>query len=73
MVAEAFSIPTHQFMVFQADDGTTSWNGSYQGMKLLAAWPIDSARCLILLDWMATKQNVFENLLCVDRSGKGGP
>ena len=37
---------------------------------MVAASPIDGERCLILLNRAASKQNVFENLLCVDRGGK---
>lgn len=37
---------------------------------MIAASPIDDERCLILIDWMASKQQVFQNLLCAERSGK---
>jgi hypothetical protein len=69
MATEVFSIPSHQLTVFQARDGAISWNGSYQGMKVIGASPIDGQRCLILIDWMASERQVFENLLCVERSG----
>lgn len=69
MPAEVFSIPGHEFAVFQAEDGAISWSGNYQGMKVVAALLIDDARCLVLLDMAASKQKVFENLLCVERSG----
>ena len=69
MTTEMFSIPCMQFIVFRAEDGTINWSGSYRGMKVAAALPIDDARCLILLDRMASKQEIFENLLCVERSG----
>lgn len=65
-----FSTPGLQFAVFQAEDGAISWSGSYHGMKVVAASPIDGARCLILLDTAASKQEVFENLLCVGRGGQ---
>ena len=33
--------------------------------------PIDGeSQCVILLDWMASKEPTFENLLCVDRDGR---
>lgn len=69
MPTEVFSIPGREFAVFRANDGSINWSGSYRGMKVAAASPIDDARCLILLDMMASKQEVFENLLCVERNG----
>jgi len=69
MPTEVFSIPSHEFVVFRADDGAISWSGSYRGMKVAAASPIDDARCLVLLDTAASKEKVFENLLCVERNG----
>jgi outer membrane protein assembly factor BamB len=68
MPTEVFSIPG-QFTVFRAEDGAISWSSSYRGMKVVAALPIDGERYLILLDTAASKQEVFENLLCVERSG----
>jgi hypothetical protein len=70
MPTEVFSIPGHEFAVFRAEDGAIGYSGSYQGIKVVAALPIDDARCLVLLDMAASKQEVFENLLCVERSGK---
>lgn len=70
MANEVFSIPSHQFTVFQANDGRISWSGNYQGMKVIGASPIDDERCLILIDSMASEQQVFQNLLCTERSGK---
>jgi len=69
MPTKVFSIPGHEFAVFRAEDGAISWNGSYQGMKVVAALPMDAARCLVLLDMAASKQEVFENLICVERTG----
>ena len=69
MPTKVFSIPSHQFAVFRAGAGAITWSGTYRGMKVAAASPIDAARCLILLDRMASKQEVFENLLCVEPSG----
>jgi hypothetical protein len=37
LATEVFSIPSHQFTAFQANDGTISWSGNYQGMKVVAA------------------------------------
>ena len=68
MPIEIFSIPG-QFTVFRAADGAFSWSGSYRAMKVVAALPIDGERCLILLDTAASKQEVFENLLCVECVG----
>jgi outer membrane protein assembly factor BamB len=68
MPTEIFSIPG-QFTVFRAEDGAFSWSGNYRAMKIVAALPIDGERCLILLDTAASKEKVFENLLCVDCSG----
>jgi hypothetical protein len=69
MNTEVFSIPRLQFVVFRQDNDTISWSGDYRGMKVAAATPIDNSRCVILLDTAASKQEVFENLLCVERSG----
>jgi hypothetical protein len=69
MPTEVFSIPNRELTIFRTEDGVISWNGSYQGMKVAAASPIDAAKCLILLDRMASKQEVFENLLCVGHDG----
>lgn len=33
------------------------------------ALPLDANKCLVLLDRMANKQEVFENLLCIRRDG----
>jgi hypothetical protein len=70
MATEVFSIPNHEFTVFRAKDGAISWSGSYQGMKVVAASLFDGARCLLLLDTATSKQEIFQNLLCVERSGK---
>jgi outer membrane protein assembly factor BamB len=51
------------------EDNTIRWTGSYGGSNVTAALPIDNERCVILLDRTANKQEVFENLLCVDSSG----
>jgi hypothetical protein len=69
MTTEVFTIPGHKFAIFRAMDGAITWTGTYQGMKVAAASPIDDTRCLILLDRMASKQEIFENLLCVERNG----
>lgn len=40
-------------------------------MKVVAALPDDdSMRCLILLDIAASKEPAFENLFCIERSGR---
>ncbi|HEY2951379.1 MAG TPA: hypothetical protein VGK40_02285 [Verrucomicrobiae bacterium] len=69
MPTEVFFIPNRELAVFRAEDGAISWSGSYRGMKVASALPIDDAKCLILLDRMASKQEVFENLLCIGRDG----
>ena len=69
MPTEVFSIPSQEFAVFRAEDGAITWSGSYRGMKVVAALLIDGTRCLVLLDTAASEEKVFENLLCVERSG----
>lgn len=65
-----FSIPRDRFFVYRTDEGSFLWEGGYQGMKVIAALPIEGeSRCLILLDWMSSKQPTFENFLCVDPDG----
>jgi len=71
MPKEIFSIPSLQFRVFQAEGGGFDWRGTYEGMKVVAAQPFEgNSRCLILLDPDASQKSYFENLLCVDASGK---
>jgi hypothetical protein len=69
MKTEIFSIPCQQFTVFRQEDGSMNWIGNFRGMKVAAAMPLDSEKCLILLDRMASKLEVFENLLCVEHDG----
>jgi hypothetical protein len=58
------------FLAKRLKDGALEWDGKYQGAKVLNALPIDNGtRCVVLLDWTATDQFFFENLLCIDRSG----
>jgi hypothetical protein len=68
MPVETFSI-LGQFTVFRSEDGAITWSGSYRTMKISAAFLIDDERCIILLDPGASKQEVFENLLCLESSG----
>lgn len=70
MANEIFSIPSQGFTVFRSEDGAISWSGGYQGMKVVAASPIAHGRCIILLDRDASKEKVFENLLCIEHSGQ---
>jgi outer membrane protein assembly factor BamB len=66
----AFSLLDRSFVVSQRDDGMLFWSGTFNGMPIRRAIPLeDGNRCIILLDPDATKQPVFANLLCIDRTG----
>lgn len=70
MLNEMFSIPSLGFIVFRREDGSIGWKGSFKGMAVVDALPMDdSSKCLILLDLMASEEQAFENLLCVERTG----
>jgi hypothetical protein len=65
-----FSIQPLLFAVFLDSDGSIHWS-EYDGKKVTAAFPsADGARCVVLLDSQASPKPRFENLFCVDRSGK---
>jgi hypothetical protein len=69
MPEEIFSIPAVWFAVFRNADGSMSWS-DYRGEKVKAAVPLaDGARCVILLDYSASKMAAFKNLFCVERDG----
>ncbi len=70
MPKEAFAIADFSFRVFRSAAGSIHWRGEYQGMKVVAAQPVDNdSKCLILLDTMASKEPTFENLLSVESEG----
>jgi hypothetical protein len=51
-------------------DGAVSWSGLYQDTPVKQAIPVDGGeRCILLLDPDASRDQTFENLICVDRSG----
>jgi hypothetical protein len=69
MPEEIFSIPAVWFAVFRNADGSMSWS-DYRGDKVTAAVPLaGGARCVILLDYSASKKAAFKNLFCVERDG----
>jgi hypothetical protein len=46
-------------------------NSEYNGAAIKRAIPIEGgSRCILLLDPDASKRSVFEDLLCIDRSGR---
>jgi outer membrane protein assembly factor BamB len=68
---EVFSVPASHFHVFRAEDGTLHWQGSYEGITVIAARPLDdNSGCVVLLDPGAMPRSTFENLFCVDANGK---
>ena len=65
-----FSIQPLLFAVFRDADGSIHWS-EYDGKKVRAAFPsADGDRCIVLLDYEASRKARFENLFCVDTSGK---
>ncbi len=65
-----FSIQSQLFAVFRESDGSIHWS-DYDGKKVKAAIPSDDgSRCVLLLARYPTSKPRFENLFCVDRSGK---
>lgn len=54
----------------QNPDGTHSWSGSYEGIPVRTAIPLNEGRrWIILLDPDADLRSAFENLLCIDQNG----
>ena len=71
MPKEIFSIPSLQFRVLRTEDGGVEWQGTYDGMKVVAVALLeDDKKCLILLDLAATRKSRFENLICIDAIGQ---
>lgn len=67
---EVFSLPDLQFRVFRDSEGGVRWEGMYQQIPVLDAFPFDDdAKCLILLDWSGVREPTFENLLCIEGDG----
>jgi hypothetical protein len=56
--------------VGQNPDGSYSWTGRYKNLPIIDVSPQEGARCIILLDPDARNASVFENLLCIDRTGQ---
>jgi hypothetical protein len=65
-----FSVEDRLFAVFRDADGSLHWS-DYDGKKVIAAFPSDDGtRCVLLLARYPTSKPRFENLFCIDRSGK---
>jgi hypothetical protein len=65
-----FTTNDHTLNVFLNPDGAYSSSGLYNGATLKGAIPMpDGYRCVILIDPDTNTNTVFENLLCIDRSG----
>lgn len=57
--------------VFRRADGSFSWIGKYKGVSVKNALPIAGGKkCILLLDPDASNRSTFENLLCIEQSGR---
>lgn len=71
MAIQNFSIIGSTFQISADSSSLLHWEGTYDGAKIIAASVIeDHSKCVILLDPTASKARTFENLLCVNRSGR---
>ena len=51
--------------------GSYSWSGRYDDKPIVDVLPFDSGHnCILLLDRDSYKQNVIENLFCIDQNGE---
>jgi hypothetical protein len=65
-----FSSLDRGVVVLRHPDGSNSWSGEYNGASIKCAVPSDDGKhCVVLLDPDASKRQVFENFLCIDRKG----
>jgi hypothetical protein len=62
---------TNGIIVSEKADKSYEWSGLYNGIAIKTAVPIEHGeRCVLLLDPDASPKNVFENLFCIDPSGR---
>jgi hypothetical protein len=67
---ELFASPALGLNVFQGDNASLGWEGTYHGAAIKAALPVNGGEgCVLLLDPEANKESVFKNLLRVGRDG----
>jgi len=65
---EMFNSPPLGLSVFREEDGSLGWKGTYKGLPIKDALPVDD-ECIILLDPDASKQPSFKNLFRVGHDG----
>lgn len=66
----AFSSLKHGITVYRDAEGKYVVEGAYEGKAIVKALPMDGGNlCVLLLDPDASKDQRFENLICVNRSG----
>lgn len=58
------------FIVIRNGEGPLDVKGFYRGAPIKAAFPLDTERCVILIEPDSSKANLFENLLCIGKSGR---
>ncbi|HEY1933181.1 MAG TPA: hypothetical protein VGG99_14295 [Acetobacteraceae bacterium] len=69
MKTAVFRSPALRLSVFRSGDGSVTWEGTYNGMAIKFAMPVDGD-CVIMLDPDASKERVFRNLLRVECNGR---
>src|SRR6478752_4828187 len=58
------------FIVIRNGDGSLAVKGLYRGAPIKSAIPIGLERCIILIEPDSSKANLFENLLCIGKTGR---
>ena len=69
-MTEIFNSPALGLRVFQKEDGSLTWTGTYKGTVIKDALPVAGGEgCILLLDPDASNQPVFKNLLRIGCNG----
>jgi hypothetical protein len=69
MKITAFHSPPLRLSAFRSDDGSVTWKGTYKGMPVQSAIPVDGD-CVIMLNSDASKERIFRNLFRIGCDGR---
>ena len=58
------------FIVVRNGDGPLAVKGLYRGAPIKTAIPFGPERCIVLIDPESSRANLFENLLCIGKTGR---
>ncbi|MGO4740274.1 hypothetical protein AB4099_27255 [Bosea sp. 2KB_26] len=58
------------FIVVRNGDGPLAVKGLYRGAPIKTAIPFGPERCFVLIDPESSRANLFENLLCIGKTGR---